>query len=464
MIRFLSAYFPRRTFVLGILEVCLVSFAFVAATVARLGANDASLMLSYQNGTVKILVQSAVFITCMYYFDLYDSSVLGNRREVVIRLVQVLITVYGLSVLVYYVYPRLELGRGIFAIGLVLVGVLLLLARELFMMINRRADFAARALILGDSQLGESLVRELGARPELGMNVVGNLKHSENGHGSSAPSSNEGRVEALLSSVKFYEPDHIIVALGDRRGHLPVDALLQLKSQGVNIHDGAELYEAVTGRVSIESLNLSSLLFTSRFGVSRRLAIYKRVFSFVLSLVAIILTLPVMALIALAVFLDSGGPVIFEQERVGQDGRTFTLRKFRTMVIGSEGDNSPRPTELADYRFTRIGGALRRTRMDELPQLFNILVGDMHFIGPRPFVPNQERECSELIPHYRQRWAVKPGVTGWAQVNRGYNVTLEDNKEKLAYDLFYIKNQSVGLDLLILFKTMKVLLLGRGSR
>jgi lipopolysaccharide/colanic/teichoic acid biosynthesis glycosyltransferase len=171
-----------------------------------------------------------------------------------------------------------------------------------------------------------------------------------------------------------------------------------------------------------------------------------------------------MALIALAIRLDSNGPAIFRQKRVGLRGEIFTLFKFRTMRNGVEQDENYLPAGRTDSRFTRLGRLLRRTRMDELPQLFNILRGDMHFVGPRPFVPNQESECVEKIPYYRQRWVVKPGATGWAQVNRGYNVTMEDNQDKLGYDLFYIKNISVGLDLLILFKTMKILLLGRGAQ
>jgi lipopolysaccharide/colanic/teichoic acid biosynthesis glycosyltransferase len=190
----------------------------------------------------------------------------------------------------------------------------------------------------------------------------------------------------------------------------------------------------------------------------------RRAFSFIFSFIGVAMTLPLMGLIALAIYVDSGGPVIFKQNRVGQHGRIFTLYKFRTMVVSPENGSGPQPTEIADARFTRIGRMLRRSRLDELPQLMNIMLGDMEFIGPRPFVPNQERECVENIPHYQHRWAVRPGVTGWAQVNRGYNVTIEDNKEKLAYDLFYIKNQSIGLDLLIGLKTMKVLLLGLGSR
>jgi len=171
-----------------------------------------------------------------------------------------------------------------------------------------------------------------------------------------------------------------------------------------------------------------------------------------------------MLLIAVAVRLDSPGPALYSQARVGKDGKLFTLFKFRSMRNGADTDSNHTPATERDDRITRVGYWLRRTRLDELPQLYNIVRGDMYFVGPRPFVPNQERELAEKIPFYRYRWAVKPGATGWAQVNRGYCATLEDNSEKLAYDLFYIKNMSIGLDILVLFQTIKILLLGRGGR
>jgi lipopolysaccharide/colanic/teichoic acid biosynthesis glycosyltransferase len=178
----------------------------------------------------------------------------------------------------------------------------------------------------------------------------------------------------------------------------------------------------------------------------------------------LLLMLPVMVVIALAIRLDSPGPIIFRQKRVGKNGRIFTLYKFRSMIDGAERDNNFKPASKGDSRITRVGAVLRRTRLDELPQLLNILLGDMYFIGPRPFVPNQEEECIRHIPFYKQRWSVRPGATGWAQVNRDYCTTIEDNTDKLSYDLFYIKNVSVGLDLLILFKSIKILLLGRGGQ
>jgi exopolysaccharide biosynthesis polyprenyl glycosylphosphotransferase len=463
LIRLLHAYFPARTLFLGISEACLVGLAFVAATVARLGTNDASLMLSYEQGFLKIAVVSGAFITCMYYFDLYDWSVLSNQREVLTRVIQVLGTVCILLALLYYLYPPLELGRGIFLIGFVFVTMLLLSWRRLFLKLNALPRFAQRALILGDSPLAKSLLSELESRSELGVRVVGQMKSIENGNGKSGLAAGDEPNE-FLRSVESYRPDRIIVSMGDRRGKLPVDALLQLKSRGVMIEDGADVYEAVTGKVPIESLRLSWLLFSADFRISRPLLMYERVFSLVLSALGLVLALPLMALIGLAVRLDSAGPAIFRQKRVGQNGKIFFLYKFRTMVDGSDKGNSHPPAVMTDSRFTRVGRFLRRSRMDEVPQLFNILRGDMNFVGPRPFVPDQEQECLDNIPHYRQRWVVKPGATGWAQVNRGYCETIEDNREKFAYDLFYIKNASVGLDFLILIKTMKILMLGRGSR
>ena len=462
MIRFLNAYFPARTLFLGISEALLVALAFVAATVARLGTSDATLMLNYEQGFLKILVVASVFIMCMYYFDLYDSFILSNRREVLTRLVQVLGTVCILLALLYYAFPKLQLGRGIFLIGFLLVALFVFLWRRLFLMVNTMPRFAERALILGDGPLAKPLTEEIESRSELGVRIVGQLRGLENG--GELPLSETEQFEQLSRQVQTYRASRVIIAMGERRGRLPVEALLRLKSRGVRIQDGAEVFEAITGKVPIESLRLSWLLFSSGFQLSRPLLIYKRVFSFLISSICFAITAPIMALVAIAIRLDSLGPAIFKQERIGEGGKPFTLFKFRTMVDGADRDENHRPAEKADERFTRVGKVLRRTRLDELPQLINILRGDMYFVGPRPFVPNQEQECLEKIPYYRQRWAVKPGATGWAQINRGYCATIEDNTEKLAYDLFYIKNISVGLDLLIMFQTIKILLLSRGSR
>jgi lipopolysaccharide/colanic/teichoic acid biosynthesis glycosyltransferase len=230
------------------------------------------------------------------------------------------------------------------------------------------------------------------------------------------------------------------------------------------VQDGAEIYEKLTGKLPLESLRLSWLLYSSGLHTSRWASVWKTIFSFIISVVLLALCLPVMLLVAIAIRLDSPGPVVFRQKRVGKGGKTFTLYKFRSMYHAIDDSEIHPPAEEDDPRITRLGRLLRKSRLDELPQLYNILRGDMHFVGPRPFVPDQEQELVKAIPLYNQRWNVKPGATGWAQINRGYCATIADNKEKLAYDLFYIKNMSISLDLLILFKTMKILVLGRGGR
>jgi sugar transferase (PEP-CTERM system associated) len=462
VIRFLHAYFPARTVFLGLSEACLVTLAFIAATIARLGAFDGTIVLNYQQGFIKIVVVAAIFIVCMYYFDLYDSMVLSNRREVLTRLVQVVGTSCVILAGLYYVYPPLELGRGILAVGILLVALLLAGWRRLFLLVNSLPRFAERALLVGDGPLAENLALEFERRSELGVRVIERL--DTNGTGGTAVSPEPVWLEELSRIVESRHPSRIIVTMRDCRGKLPVEALLRFKSQGVRIQDGAEVYETVTGKVPIESLRLSWLLFSPGFHISRWLLLYKRVFALAVSACGLLLSAPLMALIALAIRIDSPGPAIFRQKRVGKDGKTFTLYKFRSMYDGADLEGNHAPAQEADGRFTRVGRWLRRARVDELPQLYNVLRGDMYFVGPRPFVPNQEEECAEKIPFYRQRWAVKPGVTGWAQVNRDYCATLADNTEKLAYDLFYIKNMSIGLDVLILLKTAKILLLGRGSR
>lgn len=459
MIRFLNAYFPTRTFFLGVSEACLVAFAFLVATFACLGLSDGTIVLTDEQGFLKIVIVSAAVVVCMYYFDLYDSSVLANAGQVLTRVIQTLGTTSFLLALALFVYPWFQLELHIFLIGFVLVGLLLLSWRVLFLRLSAISQLAERVLIVGDSELSDSLVSELSSRTELGLRVIGHVRNLQNASETTNPLCSY-ESPGILQLIKSYRPDRIVVTMGDRRGKLPLEALLQLKSRGLKIQDGAELYESVTGKIPVSSLRLGWLLFSPGFRVSVALRIYKRILSVFFSSIGLVLSLPLMILIGFAIRWSSEGPIIFQQARIGQDGKVFTLYKFRTMVTGAD---EQRPAEANDSRFTRIGKLLRRTRIDELPQLWNILRGDMNFIGPRPFVPNQEYDCLRRIPHYRQRWVVRPGATGWAQVNRGYCVSVEDNLEKLGYDLFYIKNISIGLDLLILFKTTKILLLGRGA-
>jgi sugar transferase (PEP-CTERM system associated) len=472
LIRFLNAHFPARTVILGISEACLVGLAFVVAMMARLGAGDASIQLTDEQGFLKILVVSATFITCMYYFDLYDTSILSNRRELATRLIQVLGTVCILLSFFYYAYPPLGLGRGIFLIGFVLGAVALLLWRRLFLAINSRPQFSDRALILGDGPLAAPLIHELESRPELGLRVVSHVAAAGDGNRESESERREpttGPVDVLSDedfsrAVESQRVSRVIVAMGDRRGKLPVRLLLALKSRGVLIQDGTDVYEAVTGKVPIESLRLSWLLFSPGFHVSRFLVIYKRLASIVSSITGLLLSLPLLPFVALVIKLTSPGPLFYKQKRVGKDDAVFDCYKFRTMRADAEADTGATWATDDDPRITRVGRFLRAARLDEIPQLWNVLRGDMSLVGPRPERPEFVEELTKEIPLYHMRHAIRPGITGWAQVRYRYGSSVEDAKEKLRYDLFYIKNMSPGLDLLIFLQTIKIILWGRGAK
>jgi sugar transferase (PEP-CTERM system associated) len=464
LIRLLNAYFPRRTFFLGVSEGLLVALAFIVAAIARLGATDASVMLSYEQGFLKVLVVVGAFIVCLYYFDLYDSAILSNRREVLSRLVQVLGTSCLLLALLYYVYPPLELGRGIFLIGIVFVSVLLFLWRRLFLVVNSVSRFADRVLILGDGLVAELLSKEISQRPELALNVIGQMPEQIDGGRDNANSQDSGDVVDLPGYVRSHRVNRIIVAMGDRKGKLPVEQLLAVKSRGVLIQDATELYEAITGKVPLESLRLGWLLFSPSFSDFRFVLIYKRLAAVVVSLIGLLLTLCLLPFIAIAVKLSSPGPILYRQKRVGREGVVFNCYKFRTMRQDAEADTGATWTADGDPRITKVGSFLRTSRLDEIPQLWNVLRGDMSLVGPRPERPEFVEWLSREIPHYNVRHTIRPGITGWAQVRYRYGSSVEDSKEKLRYDLFYVKNMAPGFDLLILFYTIKIILLGRGAK
>jgi sugar transferase (PEP-CTERM system associated) len=472
LIRLLHAYFPVRTVFLGITEALLVSLAFLAATVARLGPDGAGYVLNYQHGSIKIFFISLSFVICMYYFDLYDSTVLGNRREVVIRLMQVLGTVYCLLLLLYYVYPPMELGRGISIIGLILVALSLFFWRRLFSKINSISDFADRVIILGDGPLADILQLEYESRPELGLRIVGRIPAMEPAHANIGleRSAARGRlstkdtIEDLTNAVKYYRANSVVVAMSDRRGRLPVDALLALKCRGLQVQDGADLYEAITGKVQTEYVRLGWLLFSPGCHSSKFHLAYKRAASILVSITGLLLTLPLLPFIYLAIRLTSPGPVLYRQKRVGRDGIEFHCYKFRTMREDAEADTGPTWATDDDPRITRVGAFMRMTRLDEIPQLWNVLRGDMSLVGPRPERPEFVSALRQEIPCYDLRHTIRPGITGWAQVRHKYGSSVEDAREKLRYDLFYIKNMSVGLDLLVFFQTIKVILWARGAK
>ena len=473
MIRLFNTYFPTRTLLLTLSEAILVTLGFLAAVLLSTGTPvNAVIYLQDEGGAGRIGLVVLVFLVLMYYFDLYNSLILTNRREVITRLVGVLGCTFVALAVLYYTFPDASLGGTVLWSGILMIAVAVPVWRSCFFVLNRSARFAESTAIYGDGPLAAPLIDAILQRPELGLRIAGYVGSAP--EVAAIPSVDPTE---LAEFVKREGVRRIIVTMGDRRGRLPVGELLKLKASGVQIQDGPEYYETVTGKIPLESLRLSWLLFSPGFHVQAPLRLYKRAFSLFFGGLGVVLTSPLMALSALAIRLDSKGPVIFRQERVGEFGVPFTVYKFRTMyenngtpsgvpkIQSDAGSNEiGTPAQYDDPRITRVGKWLRRTRLDELPQLFNIVKGDISFVGPRPVPPHEEEECAASIPFYKERWLIKPGATGWAQINRGYNATIEDHKDKLAYDLFYIKNVSVGLDIYILFATLKILLLGRGGR
>jgi sugar transferase (PEP-CTERM system associated) len=256
-----------------------------------------------------------------------------------------------------------------------------------------------------------------------------------------------------------------VVAVEDRRGKLPTEELLNLSLSGrVAVEDCARYYERLTGKISTDMLRPSWLIFSRRSRYSELTRHIRRLLNIVFATVGLATSLPIMALVAVAVWLESRGPIFYTQKRIGKNGRQFRIIKFRSMRTDAEQDSGPVWAEESDPRVTRVGRIIRRLRLDELPQFINVLRGDMNFVGPRPERPVFVRQLSTIIPYYPQRHLIKPGLTGWAQINYRYGSSVADAIEKLRYDLFYIKNQSFLLDAKIIFETIKIVLFGRGGR
>ncbi|MBT8446710.1 MAG: TIGR03013 family PEP-CTERM/XrtA system glycosyltransferase, partial [Gammaproteobacteria bacterium] len=269
---------------------------------------------------------------------------------------------------------------------------------------------------------------------------------------------------SLLDLAERYAVDEIVVALDDRRKGIPIDAILECKMHGLKILEAPEFYERQLGKIRLDSLHPSNVIFADGFSQAVVKTASKRFVDLVASSILLLVTAPVMLLTALAILIESGAPVLYRQERVGLRGKPFTLCKFRSMCTDAEGDGVARWASADDERVTRVGCFIRRTRIDELPQLFNVLRGDMSFVGPRPERPSFVQQLGTSIPYYDLRHHVKPGITGWAQVSYPYGASIKDAREKLQYDLYYLKNYSVFLDLTIVVQTIEVILWRRGSR
>jgi sugar transferase (PEP-CTERM system associated) len=357
------------------------------------------------------------------------------------------------------------LGRGISLIALPLALALMVSWRVSIHWFLGHPDFGEKILIVGSGSLAVEVAREVLTRPDAGYRIVGFVGNDAELLGKSLINPRViGLTEQLDEIVKQEDIDRIVVAMGERRGQLPTDKLLQLSLAGnVSIEEGATFYERITGRVSLNMIRPSWLIFTGRGRQIRLSALTRSAVHWLVAFVGLFLSLPIVAVTAILIKLDSRGPVFYKQERVGKNGHHFVLAKFRSMRVDAE-KTGPVWASKDDDRTTRVGRIIRKVRIDEIPQFWNILRGEMSFVGPRPERPHFVAQLAQEIPYYEQRHLIAPGLTGWAQIKYPYGASIEDARQKLQYDLFYIKNHSLILDAIVLFETIKIILFGRGAQ
>ena len=454
---------PKRTLLLAGVDGTAMLLALLAATALRI-PNAFSIEVQDEVYWGKLGIFTVVCWLSLYYNDLYDFGVVRRRTDLLAHTLHALgVACLALAVL-YFLSPSTSLGRGVALTAAPVILLLLLSWRLSANATNLLARGDERVLMIGTGEAGISLVRHVLGHPEYNMKVVGFLDEAGQDIGKSLVNPRiigaTADVEKIVAAEKI---DRVVLALKERRGSTPVRELLNLKLAGIRVEDVHKCFERLSGRITLEHLSPSWLILSDGFKKSSVLLGLKRAIDLLASALLLLLTLPILPLVALAIYFESGTPILFRQTRVGYKGREFQLLKFRSMVQDAE-KHGPKWATVQDSRVTRVGRILRKTRLDEIPQLFNVLLGEMSLVGPRPERPHFCTMLTEQIPFFNLRHTIRPGLTGWAQVRFRYTSSLEDTKEKLELDLFYLKNLSLVVDLAILFETVKVVLLRRGAQ
>jgi sugar transferase (PEP-CTERM system associated) len=454
-----------RSLSLVVVDGLLIVASVLVAALVRFGPENADVVLGWPVLWRALLVTIVIQLT-LHYCDLYDSRGAHSHRDLVVGLLQALGAASLALGPLYYWVPELVIGRGVVLIASLLIITVIVIWRLTFAWLSKRIGPTERLLFIGTSGAAVELARELYARRSgLGVDLVGFIDADESRVG--MPVLNPGVIGTIADIpriVRERNVDRVVVSLADARGKFSMNDLLTMKlNDGVNFDHLASVYERYTGKIAIENLRPSWLIFSEGFRKSTALAAGRRTLDILLSAVGLIVCLPIMIAAAIAVRLGSSGPALYHQQRVGLRGRLFTVHKFRSMRHDAEAASGAVWSQAGDPRVTGIGRFLRRTRIDELPQFWNVLRGEMSFVGPRPERPEFVSQLMEQIPFYGQRHAVRPGLTGWAQVRHSYGSTVEDALQKLQYDLYYIKHQSIAFDLFIVLETIKTVVMRRGS-
>lgn len=418
-----------------------------------------------------ILLRASIFcfvvLVTSYFSGAYDLGEIRGLRELWIRLTRAHAISLVVLLAVYYLFPELFLGRGIVGLSYFIAGSCIFIWRiSLNWFLRKRMLFDERLLIVGADEMARNLVREVLAHSQEGYRVLGMVDDDPELMGVSVINPTViGTTSDVCDLALERKATRVIVAQRESRGRLDLDALLRCKTKGIPVERGSEFFERLTGKIAVDRPRVvSQLVFSKGFVVSPVVSAAKRALDIFVAIGILFAALPVMVLAAIAIRLDSRGSVLFSQERVGRHGKVFRLYKFRSMSQDAEAPGEAIWAAENDPRVTRVGKLFRKTRVDELPQLWNVLVGDMSLVGPRPERPEFVKQLLGVSPLYKERLVVRPGITGWAQIQAPYASSVAASIEKLRYDLYYIKNISVFLDLSILASTVRTVLLARGAR
>jgi sugar transferase (PEP-CTERM system associated) len=464
--RIFRHYVPGAFLLLGLMELIVFILSFHSAVYIRFASDSSAVAEHVGRLWPKSVTFAAVMLLSMIGLGLYDrlSCTWENRSAMVLRVIAgFLFAVFPLA-FIFYVIPQLSVWRGpaVMAVGISLIAVTTI--RLIFVRVVDQKVFKRRVLVLGTGNNALEINR-LEGTPELrGVRVVGYV-HMSRDHNVVKEERVIYRERTLADVVRENQVEEIVVALDDRRKALPVHEILDCKMEGVMVIDLLTFLERETGKINLPMVRPSWLFLSDGFRISSTSLALKRALDISVSLLLLPLFLPVMSVVAVAIWMESPGEgsVIYKQTRVGIGEKEFKIYKFRSMRANAEEDGHARWASKNDARVTRVGAVIRKVRLDEMPQLFNVIKGDMSLVGPRPERPQFVKQLAEQYPYYRERHRVRPGLTGWAQIRYEYGDTFEGAFEKLQYDLYYVKNCSIFLDLLIIVHTMEVILMGKGA-
>jgi sugar transferase (PEP-CTERM system associated) len=461
MVRIFRVFIPARVIILLISEVLLTTAAFLLAAWLT---PDPVAYLRFGNGGINISLVVVTLVVGMYLHDLYTDIHIKSH----IMLLQQLSFVLGSAFLVQggvsYVNRDLRMPLHVMAPGSGFAVLFIYGWRVVFSSYVLKKMGGDHLLLVGNSPVLKDIADHIWNSPEKGLSVLGLIADDPEAVQDEIRAKFLGRLESLREIAAATHPSRIVVGMLERRNRLPVRELLELRYRGHVIEEAASAYERVCGRICMKELRPSQLIYSGEFSRRRRAVFYQNASNITVATACLVLAAPLMLLTALAVRLTSSGPMLYRQQRVGMDGVPFTLYKFRSMTANAEAKTGAVWAARNDPRVTPVGRFIRQVRFDELPQLFNVLKGDMSIVGPRPERPEFVESLAEQIPYYPHRHAVKPGITGWAQINYKYGDTIEDTITKLEYDLYYIKNMSFSLDVYIMFHTLKTMLVTRGGQ